>query len=227
MEAEYMPYSSETNGWSQNVYYAWVLYGAASYMCAIYWIQRYYFENWYALPAEYLSEKPTTFTMFGIGEEINRVWLMSVWGLTAFLWTVSLMRMDGIFFFFVIWARILHYLDVARLITVQTFKFIGMAMDTKEDYQIESGLDLDEGAENPVSIMQSLSGTDWYMESFGLTVSFSLYGDLIGIAKSTDKDAAIESAEDAIDMEFNEEDDQDDMNTIEDEVNEFADYNNF
>lgn len=27
---------------------------------------------------------------------------------------------------------------------------------------------------------QSLSGTDWYMESFGLTVSFSLYGDLLG-----------------------------------------------
>jgi len=27
---------------------------------------------------------------------------------------------------------------------------------------------------------QALSGTDWYMESFGLTVSYSLYGDLLG-----------------------------------------------
>lgn len=30
---------------------------------------------------------------------------------------------------------------------------------------------------------QSLSGTDWYMEAFGLTVSFSLYGDLLGISE--------------------------------------------
>jgi len=40
-------YSDEINNWGQNSYYAWVLYGAASYMCAIYWIQRYYFGNWY------------------------------------------------------------------------------------------------------------------------------------------------------------------------------------
>lgn len=31
-----------------------------------------------------------------------------------------------------------------------------------------------------VSMAQALSGTDWYMESFGLTVSYSLYGDLLG-----------------------------------------------
>lgn len=30
---------------------------------------------------------------------------------------------------------------------------------------------------------QQLTGTDWYMESFSLTVSFSLYGDLLGISE--------------------------------------------
>jgi len=28
-----------------------------------------------------------------------------------------------------------------------------------------------------------MSATDWYMEAFGLMVSFSLYGDLLGISK--------------------------------------------
>ena len=32
-------------------------------------------------------------------------------------------------------------------------------------------------------MQQQLSGTDWYMESFSLTVSFSLYGDLLGISE--------------------------------------------
>jgi len=41
-------------------------------------------------------------------------------------------------------------------------------------------VNLDTGYATPVSMVQSLSGTDWYMESFGLTVSFSLYGDLLG-----------------------------------------------
>lgn len=39
-------------------------------------------------------------------------------------------------------------------------------------------------------MMQKLSGTDWYMESFGLTVSFSLYGDLLGISEWARKDQA-------------------------------------
>jgi len=47
---------------------------------------------------------------------------------------------------------------------------------------IEDGLAMDDGAIYLVSMKQELSGTDWYMESFGLTVSFSLFGDLLGIA---------------------------------------------
>ena len=30
---------------------------------------------------------------------------------------------------------------------------------------------------------QRLDSNDWYMENFGMTVSFSLFGDLMGISK--------------------------------------------
>jgi hypothetical protein len=182
VEEDFTPYSEQTYNWPQNVYYAWVLYGAASYMCAIYWIQRYYFENWWGTVAEYLSGKPDTFTLFGMGEVINRLALIGMWGLTAVFWTITIFQVDGLYMFFVMWARILHYADIARILVSTVFKMIGMMSDTQEDYMIEDGLAMDDGAIYLVSMEQKLSGTDWYMESFGLTVSFSLFGDLLGIA---------------------------------------------
>ena len=77
----------------------------------------------------------------------------------------------------------LHYFDVLRLLTVTTFKIVGFFTDTKTDIYIENGTSLDDGMVTPVSMPQQLSGNDWYMESFGLTVSFSLYGDLLGISE--------------------------------------------
>jgi len=35
-----------------------------------------------------------------------------------------------------------------------------------------------------------MSATDWYMEAFGLMVSFSLYGDLLGISKWASEEEA-------------------------------------
>jgi hypothetical protein len=194
-------YSEQTYDWPQNVYYAWVLYGAASYTCAIYWIQKYYFNNWYGDAAEYLSAKPSTFTLFGMGEEINRLMLILMWGLTAIFWSVTFMQNDGLYMFFVMWARILHYADITRIIVSTVFKVLGMAMDTQEDYMIEDGLAMDDGAIYLVSMEQQLSGTDWYMESFGLTVSFSLFGDLLGITKNVDAKEITDSLEEAISTE--------------------------
>lgn len=155
-------------------------------MCAIYWIQRYYFQNWYGAAADYLSGKPSSFTMFGMGEMINRLMLIGMWTLTAIFWSVTFMQNDGLYMFFVLWARMLHYGDILRIILSTVFKMVGMTMDTQEDYLIEDGLAMDDGAINNVSMEQKLTGTDWYMESFGLTVSFSLFGDLLGIAKDVD-----------------------------------------
>jgi len=70
---------------------------------------------------------------------------------------------------------------------------------------IEDGLALDDGAVYAVTMQQSTDGTDWYMESFGLTVSFSLFGDLLGIAKQVNAKKEIENMEEQLDLNDEEE----------------------
>ena len=48
---------------------------------------------------------------------------------------------------------------------------------------------------------QKLDGTDWYMESFGLTVSFSLFGDLLGIAKNVNAAEVISDIEESLELD--------------------------
>lgn len=96
--------------------------------------------------------------------------------------------MEWFYWFFTIWAKILHYTDVVRLLVVTIFKSIGFFKDSMQDYLIDDGTNMDAGNVTVVSMAQMLTGTDWYMESFGLTVSFSLYGDLLGISEWAKKD---------------------------------------
>merc|ERR1712051_1121934 len=96
--------------------------------------------------------------------------------------------MEWFYWLFTIWAKILHYTDVVRVLTVTVFKVIGFFQDSMTDYLIDDGLKLKDGNTKAVSMSQTLTGTDWYMESFGLTVSFSLYGDLLGISEWATKD---------------------------------------
>lgn len=74
-------------------------------------------------------------------------------------------------------------IDVLRMIVVLCLKTIGVFDDVKTDYLTDDGTNLDSTYGANVSMSQEISGTDWYMESFGLTVSFSLYGDLLGISE--------------------------------------------
>lgn len=117
--------------WSQPVYYAWVLYGAVSFQCALYWIQRFYMQNWYGLTSEYRSANPTGYTNFGLGETINRLILICMWSLTAFFWVLSNVQAEWMYWWFTVWARFLHYVDVIRLMVVLIFKTIGVFSDTK------------------------------------------------------------------------------------------------
>jgi len=64
--------------------------------------------------------------MFGMGEEINRLMLILMWSLTAIFWSVTFMQNDGLYMFFVMWARMLHYGDIARIIVSTVFKILGM-----------------------------------------------------------------------------------------------------
>lgn len=181
-------YNHLTMDWPQSVYYAWVMYGAVAYQVGLYWIQRYYMENWYAVASEYKSGNPGAYTNWGLGETINRLALLGMWALTAFFWTLSNIKMEWFYWFFTIWAKILHFVDLARLLTVLVFKTVAMFRDTREDYLIVDGTNMDTGNTTKVSIAQQLVGTDWYMESFSLTVSFSLYGDLLGISEWARRD---------------------------------------
>lgn len=106
-----------------------------------------------------------------------------MWTLTAVFWTISNSDSQWFYWFFENWARALHYVDVIRLIIVGITKTIGIATDRKTDYGITDGYDMDVGDTTLVSMSQRLTATDWYNEAFGLTVSFSLYGDLLGISQ--------------------------------------------
>jgi len=106
-----------------------------------------------------------------------------MWSLSALFWVLTNIQIEDMYWFFTVWARVLHIIDVLRVVTVMAFKTIGVFDDKKTDYLVDDGTNLNTGYSSNVSMAQELSGTDWYMEAFGLTASFSLYGDLLGISK--------------------------------------------
>ena len=95
-------------------------------------------KNWYGEADEYKSKLPTTYTVYGIAETINRVILIVMWTLTAVLWMLTA-AWEGFAFFFTIWARVLHYTDIIRLLVVTIMKFIAFFVDKKEDYFVGDG----------------------------------------------------------------------------------------
>ena len=129
--AETNSYASHTMDWPQSVYYAWVMYGAVSFQLSLYWIQRFYMQNWYGLAADYKSGNPQGFTMFGLGETINRVVLIIMWTATAICWLLTLVQVEALFWWFTVWARVLHFIDVLRILTIVIFKSVGVFRDTK------------------------------------------------------------------------------------------------
>ena len=138
-------YAHVTMDWPQSVYYAWVLYGAVSFQLGLYWIQKFYMNNWYGLATDYKSGNPTGFTNYGLGETINRLVLLCMWSVTALFWVLTNVQAEGMYWFFTIWARFLHFVDVLRLITVTVFKTIGVFTDAKTDYWIDDGTNLSTG----------------------------------------------------------------------------------
>jgi hypothetical protein len=140
-----LKYSHVIFDWTQPVYYAWVLYGAVSFQVALYWIQRFYMQNWYGMASEYKSGNPTGFSNFGLGETINRLVLICMWSVTAFFWVLSNFQSEGMYWWFTVWARFMHYIDVLRLLVVTIIKTVGVFSDTKLDYQTDDGTNLDVG----------------------------------------------------------------------------------
>ena len=98
-------------------------------------------KNWYADSADYKSAKPHMNTYYGIGETINRITLIIEWTLTAVVWMLT-GTWEGFAYFFTVWAAVLHYIDIVRIMTVTVFKIIGMFADRKTDYYIDDGTSL-------------------------------------------------------------------------------------
>jgi len=71
---------------------------------------------------------------------------------------------------------------MGRVVAITVLKTMGVFYDKKTDYLVDNGTDMNTGYTSDVSMAQELSRNDWNMETFGLTVSFSLYGDLSGIS---------------------------------------------
>ena len=117
--------------WPQSVYYAWVMYGAVSFQLSLYWIQRFYMQNWYGLAADFVSGNPQGFTAFSLGETINRLTLIIMWTASAFFWMLTLIQAEALFWWFTVWARFLHYIDAIRILVILGFKTAGMFRDTK------------------------------------------------------------------------------------------------
>merc|ERR1712166_512662 len=98
-------------------------------------------KNWYGEADEFKSKLPFTYTIYGIAETINRITLIVMWTLTAVFWMLS-SAWDGFAFFFTIWARILHYTDVIRLLVVTIIKFVSFFTDTKQNYVVTDGTNM-------------------------------------------------------------------------------------
>jgi hypothetical protein len=86
-----------------------------------------------------------TYTVYGIAETVNRITLIVMWTLTAVLWMLTAVW-EGFAFFFTIWARVLHYTDVIRLLVVTIMKIVSFFIDKKTDYYIDDGANLTNGA---------------------------------------------------------------------------------
>lgn len=121
-----------------------------------------------------------------MAETINRVVHIITWTLSSVAWFLTMVSWEGFTFFFTVWARVIHFIDLIRLVFVVIMKAVAFVNDDKQDYLIQDGTALAAGDTVvflKVSEMQQLSSNDYYMEALSLSVSFSLYGDLLGISK--------------------------------------------
>ena len=66
-------------------------------------------------------------------------------------------------------------------LTMTIMKIVGMFTDKSTDYYVALGNNL--YSYRYINTEQKLTANDYYMDVLGLTVTFALYGDLLGIQK--------------------------------------------
>jgi len=168
--------------WNEKQYGAWVMFGTTSVISAMYWMQYYYYHFWYGSVSKYAATKNdqtklglmNTYTMWGLAENINAITLLVQWVPTALVWILTATNVDGIIWFFVVWAGIMHYIDAIRFVVVAIIKIAGFFHDHTTAVESYSGL----SKTYHVSKAHSLAYWDFAMEWMGFMVSFGMYLDL-------------------------------------------------
>jgi hypothetical protein len=168
--------------WNEKQYGAWVMIGTTAIIQALYWTQYYYYHFWYGSKSKYAATDGlqknlylmNCYTMWGLAENINAITLLVQWIPTALVWILTATNIDGIVWFFVVWAGIMHYVDAIRFVIVNVIKIVGIWYDQPTMTNSFSGLK----QEYRVSKEHSLSYWDFAMEWMAFMVSFGMYLDL-------------------------------------------------
>ena len=168
--------------WNEKQYGAWVMFGTTSVISALYWMQYYYYHFWYGSISKYAATdnslvnlyRMNCYTMWGLAENINAITLLVQWVPTALVWILTATNVDGIIWFFVVWAGIMHYVDAIRFVIVAILKIVGFFHDHTTAVDSYKGL----SKSYHVSKAHSLAYWDFAMEWMGFMVSFGMYLDL-------------------------------------------------
>ena len=139
-DMEPMDMDEEATGfaaWDETEYGAWVMYGVASIINALYWMQHYYYKFLFYKneEGEYAAfPSVNTYSMWGLAETINVITLLVQWIPTALVWMLTTTQVDSIVWFFVMWCGIMHYVDAVRFAVVSVMKIISYWTDSPTSY---------------------------------------------------------------------------------------------
>ena len=172
------------DAWNDRQYTAWTMFGLASTMNAVYWLQNYYFKYWYASVTEYAAASESkatnpaslinTYSLWGLANAINAIVLLLQWVPTALVWVATILNIDELTWFYVMWCGVMHYVDAVRFLLVAAIKTASFWADRETDVTSYSGLQ----ATYKVSKEHQASYWDFAVEWLGFVVSFGFYMDL-------------------------------------------------
>ena len=138
--------------WNDRQYAAWTMFGLASTMNAVYWLQNYYHKYWYASVTEYAAAAASpdasrggarliwSYQLWGLASAINAIGLLIQWVPTALVWVATVLDIDELTWFYVMWCGVMHYVDAVRFLVVAAIKVASYWTDTETDVTSYSGL---------------------------------------------------------------------------------------
>merc|ERR1711957_984181 len=115
-----------------------------------------------------------TYSLWGLANAINAIVLLLQWVPTALVWVATILNIDELTWFYVMWCGVMHYVDAVRFLLVAAIKTASFWADRETDVTSYSGLQ----ATYKVSKEHQASYWDFAVEWLGFVVSFGFYMDL-------------------------------------------------